>query len=74
MRGKITRVVESGNFSMYLIWLSESNSFARTYTGSGYRNYTNWKDLKVGDFVQGLEWKDLSRKILDADSPVHPID
>ena len=71
MLGKIIRVVEDDNFTTYLIWLKELNICARTYSGKGYRNYNNWRDLKIGDFIDGLEWKDDKRKLLDADSLIH---
>lgn len=71
MQGKIIRIVECENAIMYLIWLKEMNVSARTYTGEGYRNFINWKDLKIGDHLEGLQWKDEKRKLLDADSPVH---
>lgn len=71
MIGKIIRIAECGNVTMYLIWLRDLNICGRTYTGESYRNFINWKDLKVGDFIDGLQWKDEKKKILDADSPVH---
>lgn len=71
MNGKIIRIAEFGITAMYLIWLKDSKIYGRTYTGEGYRNFINWKDLKVGDSIDGLQWKDEKKKILDADSPVH---
>ena len=71
MLGKIIRVVESGKFKTILIWLEEVGSCGRTYTGEKYRNYHTWEQFKVGDWVEGLEWKDEKKKLLDADSPVH---
>jgi hypothetical protein len=73
MEGKILRVVDSGQFKTYLIWLKDLSACGRTYTGASYRNYGNWCDFKIGDHITGLEWRDESRKILDADSPVHLI-
>lgn len=71
MKGKIIRIADCGNIIMYLVWLKELNISARTYTGEKYRNYINWKDLKIDDQIEGIQWKDEKRKILDADSPVH---
>lgn len=68
MRGKIKNIVSVGKVKMYLIWLEEIGVFARTYSGSSYRNYDYWKELKIGDWAEGLDWKDEGRKILNADS------
>ncbi|OHA25011.1 MAG: hypothetical protein A3C79_03445 [Candidatus Taylorbacteria bacterium RIFCSPHIGHO2_02_FULL_45_28] len=70
MTGKLIRIVRCDNGVMYLFWLGEKN-YGRTYTGEGYRNYINWKDLKIEDQVDGLLWKNKDRKLLDGDSPVH---
>jgi hypothetical protein len=70
MKGKIKNIVPVGKVKMYLIWLEEFGVFGRTYSGSIYRNYDYWRDLKIGDWVVGLEWKDKKKAILDADSPI----
>jgi hypothetical protein len=41
------------------------------YTGKQYRNYEVWSQFKVGDCVDGLEWRDEKKKLINADSPVH---
>ncbi len=69
MEGKINRIIESGKFITLIIWL-KTGEYGRTYTGTMYRNYEIWKDLKVGDHISGLNWKDKARKIIDADSPI----
>lgn len=71
MKGKVIRVVTFGNTTMYLIWLKDMNVYGRTYTGKGFRNFINWKDLKTEDLIDGLKWKNETDAILDADSPVH---
>jgi len=73
MEGKVIRIVEGEKFNTFLIWLKESGVCGRTYTGATYRNWESWRDIKVGDYIGGLAWKDEERKILDADSPVHLI-
>lgn len=70
MKGKIKNIVPAGKSKMYLIWLEEIGGFGRTYTGPTYRNYDYWKELKIGDWIEGLVWKDEGRKILDADSHI----
>lgn len=70
MKAKIKRINNSPKFISYLFWM-EDGSYPIMYTGKQYRNYSNWKDLKVGDWVDGLDWKDKSKKLIDADSPVH---
>ena len=69
MNGIIKRITNIGESIMYLIW-TKSEGHGRTYTGEKYRNYANWKDLRVGDHVNGLKWKDKKRGIIDGDSPV----
>lgn len=69
MEGKINRIIESGKLITIIIWL-KTGEYGRTYTGTMYRNYEIWKDLKVGDHITGLAWKDKVRKIIDGDSPV----
>jgi len=68
----IRRVEKDENFLMLLFKFGEKK-YGRTYTGSQYRNYPDWKDLKVGDLVGGLQWKDEKLGIIDADSPVHLV-
>jgi len=68
MKGKIKNIVSFGKVRMYLIWLDEIGSFGRTYSGPAYRNFDYWKGLKIGDYAEGLEWKEESKKILNADS------
>lgn len=73
MEGVIKRINEKDSFVAVLIYLPATKKFGMTYTGTNYRNYVNWSDIKVGDRVSGLSWKDENRKLLDADSPVHLI-
>jgi hypothetical protein len=72
MEGKIIRISRVNNGVMFLVWF-KGREYGRTYTGEKYRNYELWKDLKVGDKIDGLSWKDKTRSIIDADSPVYPV-
>ena len=70
MKGKIIRITDSDKFITFLFWL-ENKVYPLMYTGKQYRNYSVWSQFKVGDWVEGLEWKDESKKLINADSPVH---
>jgi hypothetical protein len=70
MDGLLHRITEGGKFTTYLFKLSDG-SYGRIYTGPHYRNYHNWKDLRIGDLVSGLVWYNELKGILDGDSPVH---
>ena len=70
MKAKIIRITDSGAFITYLFWLEEK-AYPLMYTGKQYRNYSVWSQFKVGDWVEGLEWKDEKKKLINADSPVH---
>lgn len=72
MKGKIIRINESGKFITFLFWF-EGKSYPLMYTGKQYRNYSTWSQFKVGDWVEGLQWKDKNKKLIDADSPVHLV-
>jgi len=67
MSSEIVRIVSSGCFVTYILRLENGES-GRLYTGNGFRNYSNWKGLKVGDRIEGLRWKSEEKRILDADS------
>lgn len=73
MKGTVRKITTFGDTVMYLIRL-EDGKYGRTYTGHKYRNYVNWKDLKIGDHVEGLAWKNKERGLIDADAPVHIFD
>jgi len=70
MKGQLIRATESNDF-VTLLFKLEDKRYALTYTGKKYRNYSVWSQFKVGDLVEGLEWKDEKKKLLNADSPVH---
>jgi hypothetical protein len=70
MEGEIKRVISSGEFITIIIQIVDGVC-GRTYTSPSFRNYDSWKDLKVGDAVGGLRWKNEERGIVDADSPVY---
>ena len=72
MEGQIIRVVDVRDGVMYLVWFGGSK-YGRTYTGEKYRNFDNWKDLKVGDKIGGLIWKDEDGGLVDGDSSVHLV-
>lgn len=72
MKGKIIQITPKSRFVCYLIRLA-TGKCAITYTGEQYRNYTLWKEYKIGDMVDGLRWKDETKNLLDADSPIHFI-
>lgn len=70
MKGKIIRITDSQKFVTFLFWFEEK-IYGLMYTGKQYRNYAVWGQFKVGDWVDGLEWKDEKKKLINADSPVH---
>jgi len=72
MKGTVKRITPFGDLIMYLFRL-ETGKYGRTYTGKKYRNYAAWKDLKVDDLIDGLQWKDEKRGIIDADSPMYIV-
>ncbi|MFH1608690.1 MAG: hypothetical protein ABH951_01575 [Patescibacteria group bacterium] len=72
MKGKIIRITDSNKFITFLFWI-ENKIYALMYTGKQYRNYAIWSQFKIGDWVEGLEWKDEKKKIINADSPVHLV-
>jgi len=73
MKGKIVRIVPSGNFITIIIRIIKIDKCGRTYTGKNYRNFALWSELKEGDLVDGLKWLDEDRGIIDGDSPVHLV-
>lgn len=70
MDGCLHRITDSSRFTTYLFKLPDG-SFGRIYTSPKYRNFHNWKDLRIGDLVSGLLWFDETKGVLDGDSPVH---
>lgn len=70
MEGIITWKGEVKNYFLFTVKLSNGDS-AKTYVVKGFRNCANWSHLKIGDHVDGLEWQNESKKIINADSPVH---
>jgi hypothetical protein len=70
MDGIIVRMAPAGDYILVLVKLDDGR-YGRTYTGERYRNYHFWRELKVGDHVTGLRWKNERQLIIDADSPVH---
>lgn len=46
---------------------------ATSYVVNGFRNEALWADLKIGDHVDGLKWKDEAKGIINADSPIGRI-
>ncbi len=70
MDGCLNRITDGAKFTTYLFKLSDG-SFGRVYTAPNYRNYHNWKDLRIGDLVSGLVWYDEVKGIINGDSPVH---
>ena len=71
MEGQIKRIIPSGEFVTYIIWIKEDEVTGRTYSGRQFRNYSYWKELKVGDWVGGLRWQNKEKAIIDGDSPVY---
>ena len=71
LSGVLVRITESDRGFVTLLFKLETGIYGLTYTGEKYRNYHAWKQLKIGDEVEGLRWKDEKKKIIDADSPVH---
>lgn len=72
MKGKILGITPSGKFVMVFLKL-EGEKSAHTFTGEQYRNYAIWSDFKVGDWIDGLEWRDEKKRLIDADSPAHLV-
>lgn len=70
MKGKLIRITHSGDFVTVLFKLGVKE-YGFTYTGEQYRNYSTWKQFKIGDEVDGLKWNDEKKRRIDADSPVH---
>lgn len=70
MKGQIVGINPSGKFTMIFFKL-ESGKSAHTYTGEQYRNYAVWSSFKVGDWIDGLEWRAEKKKQINADSPVY---
>jgi len=70
MKAQLIRVSDSKGF-ITLLFKLESGKYGRTYTGEQYRNYAVWSQFKIGDWVEGLQWKDEKKGLLDADSPAH---
>lgn len=57
-----------------LITVELNNSvIGKVYIVKGFRNEKNW-EFKIGDRVGGLMWFSEIQKIIDADSPVYPLD
>jgi hypothetical protein len=71
LMGVVVRITQSERKFVTLLLKLEIGAYGLTYTGEMYRNYHAWKQLKIGDEVRGLQWKDEKKKIIDADSPVH---
>lgn len=70
MKAQLIRITPGKDFETMLFKI-DKNKYGLTYTGKKYRNYATWSQLKIGDWVDGLEWKDEYKKIIDGDSPVH---
>jgi hypothetical protein len=70
MKGQLIRITPSKAFVALLFKLGEK-TYGLTYTGEQYRNYPVWSQFRIGDWVDGLKWKDEKKRIIDADSPVH---
>jgi len=71
MDGQIKRIIPSGEFVTFIIQVKDVRSCSRTFTGQKYRNFAYWRDLKVGDCIAGVQWKNEQKGIVDADSPVY---
>lgn len=71
MEGKITFKKQiKKDLTLFKIKLQNGDN-ATSYVVNGFRNEALWAELRIGDYVVGLKWKDESRGIIDADSPVH---
>jgi len=46
---------------------------AKLWVVKGFKNEINWSKFKIGDNLAGLEWYDERARIINADSPVHPL-
>ncbi len=73
MEGKITfkKQIRS-NLTLFKFKLPNGDN-ATSYIVGGFRNEALWTDLKIGDLVEGLRWKDEAKGIIDADSPIGRI-
>ena len=65
-------ISSSENF-INIFFKFDNGKSAHTFTGKQYRNYAIWKQFKVGDCVEGLNWKNEKKKLVDADSPVYLV-
>jgi hypothetical protein len=70
MKGQIMGMNSSGNF-INVFFKLENGKSAHTFTGKQYRNYAIWRQFKVGDWVEGLNWKNEGKRLIDADSPAY---
>ena len=52
----------------------ENGDSGKTYVVKGFKNEARWSHLKIGDRLGGLVWFDEKKKIIDADSPIYPLD
>lgn len=69
--GEVVRITNSKRGFVTILVRLADDSYGITYTGEQFRNYPVWGQLRIGDVVQGLKWKNRQRRIIDADSPVH---
>lgn len=57
------------NTTLFTLKLSNGDT-VKTFVVDSYRNSVVWNSLNIGDSIQGLRWKDVKKRIVDADSPV----
>lgn len=72
MKAQIMGMPPSGDFISVFFKFPDGKS-AHTFTGKKYRNYAVWGQFKVGDWVEGLNWKDEKKRLIDADSPAYLV-
>ena len=69
MLGKVKTII-CFNPKKRLINIDVDGLATRTYAVEGNRNYKRWENIKVGDYLTGLEWFDQEARIIDADSQI----
>jgi len=69
MIGKITTIVLFKR-GVKMINFDINGIKCRTYVDEKNANSKRWEKVKIGDFIDGLDWFDEKGKIIDADSTV----
>lgn len=69
MLGKIKSIVQFAPRKR-LVNIEVEGVTAKTYIVEGYSNSKRWREVNVGDLLDGLIWDDEEAKIIDADSSI----